>query len=252
MNPMLAKSYANQNPTEWLISEKLDGVRAIWDGATLTSRNGNVFFAPAWFLAQLPALTALDGELYIGRGKFQEAVGIVRTRVADDAAWAQIKFMVFDAPACAGGFEARLAAAATALAGSTVAQIVAHCACTGAAHLDAVFAGLVAQGAEGVMLRKPGSAYEQKRSGNLLKYKPFESDEAVVIGHESGAGRLAGVIGSLVCLWKGVVFKVGAGLSDADRVDPPRVGEQVSFGFCGLTDGGTPRFPTFLTARDYE
>lgn len=252
MKPMLAKPYADQNPTGWLISEKLDGVRALWDGATLTSRNGNTFFAPAWFLAQLPAGTALDGELYIGRGKFQDTVGIVRTHVADDAAWARITFMVFDAPAVAGGFEARLAAAATALAGSTVAQVVAHTACTGAAHLDAVFAELVALGAEGLMLRKPGSAYDQKRSANLLKYKPFESDEAVVIGHETGAGRLAGVIGALVCQWKDKIFRVGTGLSDAARIDPPSIGALVSFGFCGVTDGGVPRFPTFLAVRDYE
>ncbi len=250
--PMLAKPYENQPIAGWLLSEKLDGVRALWNGRQIVSRNGNAFAAPAWFLAQLPADIALDGELYIGRGQFQRTVGIVRTKTPVDADWRAISYRVFDAPEAAGGFEQRLAAADRALICCDVASVLPHVGCRNKAQLDATFAELVALGAEGVMLRKPGSAYEPKRSGNLLKYKPFESDEASVIGYEGGEGRLAGMIGALICRWKDKVFNVGAGIPDAIRLAPPALGAAVTFGFCGLTDGGLPRFPTFVAERNYE
>jgi len=235
-----------------LISEKLDGVRALWTGSEFVSRNGNAFAAPAWFTEQLPKDLMLDGELFMGRGKFQLTVGAVRCKTPDDAAWSNISFMVFDAPEASGGFEARLASATAALADCQVAHIVEQTVCRNKEHLDDVFCALVALGAEGVMLRKPGSAYEQKRSASLLKYKPFESDEAIVIGHEQGEGRLTGLVGALVCRWKDKIFNVGTGLSDALRAAPPAIGAAVTFGFCGLTDGGTPRFPSFIDVRDYE
>ena len=252
MTPMLAKTYTDQPIAGWLLSEKLDGVRAMWNGRKLVSRNGNAFAAPDWFLAQLPAAIALDGELYIGRGQFQRTVGIVRTKTPVDADWKAISYRVFDAPLACGGFEQRLVAAERAMSECQVASVLPHSICRNKAQLDSVFAELVAHGAEGVMLRKPGSAYEQKRSGNLLKYKPFESDEATVVGYETGEGRLAGMIGALVCRWKDKVFNVGAGMPDEIRMAPPAIGTAVTFGFCGLTDAGLPRFPTFAAERNYE
>jgi DNA ligase-1 len=250
-NVMLANAYAGESPAGWLMSEKLDGVRAIWDGAQLLTRNGNRIHAPAWFTAALPAL-ALDGELWLGRGKFQATVSTVRKKTANDAEWRNVRFMVFDAPAVAGGFESRLAQAAQALAGNAVAEIVPHIVCRGFDHLETHCAALVADGAEGVMLRAPGSAYEHRRSGSLLKYKPFCTDEAQVIGYESGNGRLAGLTGALVCVWQGVRFALGAGLYDELRTNPPPLGALVTFQFMGLTDGGTPRQPVFLAVRNYE
>ena len=48
------------------MSEKLDGVRAFWDGKDFYSRNGNRFHAPAYFKEGLPN-HALDGELWGGK-----------------------------------------------------------------------------------------------------------------------------------------------------------------------------------------
>lgn len=252
MTPMLAKPYVNQPIAGWLVSEKLDGVRAIWTGSEFVSRNGNTFSAPGWFTERLPKGVVLDGELFMGRGKFQQTVGAVRCKTPDDTAWAQIRFMVFDAPDVSGGFEARLQAAAVALNACPYASVVDQTPCRNKQHLDQIFAHLTAQGAEGVMLREPGSAYEQKRSNSLLKYKPYESDEAVVIGRADGEGRLTGLLGALVCRWRDKVFNVGSGISDDLREAPPAIGSIVTFCFCGLTDGGIPRFPSFLAVRNYE
>jgi DNA ligase-1 len=124
--------------------------------------------------------------------------------------------------------------------------------CTGVSHLEKFYNSLIAQGAEGIMLRKPNSPYERKRSHNLLKLKPSYSDEAIVIGHETGEGRNKDRLGALVCTWQSITFNIGTGLTDSDRNNPPEIGSKVTFGFSSLTDAGIPRFPVFVAVRDYE
>src|SRR5580765_5358133 len=90
----------------WWMSEKLDGVRAYWDGKRFLSRLGNEFHAPDWFAEGLPR-SPLDGELWIERKSFQQTVSIVRRQDKSDH-WRQIRYLVFDAPAQADPFEERL------------------------------------------------------------------------------------------------------------------------------------------------
>lgn len=251
MKPMLANKYDGHDVTGWLISEKLDGVRAMWDGENLVSRNGNIFFAPEWFKKDLPNVN-LDGELYIGRGMFQNTVGIVRKKKPNDDEWKLIKYMVFDAPCVRGGFSNRIAAAKLAIECSSFAKVVEQTVCIGRKHLDDVFCNLVYEGAEGVILRKANSQYEQKRSDSMLKHKPIDADEAEVIGHVDGEGRLKGMVGALICRWKGKEFQIGSGMKDDNRRTAPNIGAIVTFCFGGLTDGGMPRFPVFVSERNYE
>ena len=237
--PTLANTYEGQDPTGWLMSEKLDGVRAMWDGKQFISRNGNAFHAPKWFTDQMPNI-ALDGELFSGRGMFQQTVGIVRSKVGD---WSQIKFCAFDAPEAEGDFAARLHYAHDALQGVSVAEVVEHITCESEAHLDAFFDEIRAFGGEGVMLRNPAMTYEQRRTNNLLKIKWVDTDEATIIAHKTNA---------VTVNWMGVIFDLGAGFTNAIRETLPAIGTQVTFAFCGTTDSGKPRFPTFLAVRDYE
>src|SRR6476661_5485149 len=90
----------------WWMSEKLDGVRAYWDGKQFISRLGNLFHAPDWFLDGLPSVP-LDGELWIARKAFQRTVSIVRRQDKTDL-WREVKFLVFDAPGVKDPFERRL------------------------------------------------------------------------------------------------------------------------------------------------
>lgn len=252
MKPMLAKKFEGQNIKGWLMSEKLDGVRALWTGSDFLSRNGKKFFAPAWFTDQLPTGEKLDGELYITRGAFQQTVSVVRKKKPIDAEWKAVHYYVFDAPECKGGFESRLKFCSEILAGCAVAKVVKHEVCKSRTHLDEFFSGLVSIGAEGVMLRRTGSAYEPCRSCNLLKYKPFDSEEAEVIGHQTGEGKHLNRLGALICRWQHKIFNLGTGFSDALRESPPGINSRVSFIFQGLTDDGIPRFPVFLAERNYE
>jgi DNA ligase-1 len=238
------------DPTGWWMSEKYDGLRAWWDGRQLWSRKGNLIHAPDYFLAELPRDIALDGELWIGHGKFEETMSIVRSETPDDR-WQRVRYMVFDAPAATGTFEQRMQFLRTTVAeGNRFVRVVAQERCRSATQLLAERDRIVRQGGEGLMLRRPESAYEGGRSSTLLKVKPYDDAEATVIAHERGKGKFAGKLGALrVRADDGREFSIGTGLSDAERESPPAVGTVITYRFQGLTAKGLPRFPSYLRVR---
>jgi DNA ligase-1 len=238
------------DPTGWLLSEKLDGVRAFWDGKQFLSRQGNLFHAPDWFVAGLPNVP-LDGELWLGRKMFQRAVSIVRRQDKSDL-WKDIRYVVFDAPRLDKGFEKRLEFVQDCLRQNRplYAKPHEHVACTGIDHLKQELARLEALGGEGLMLRRAGSRYESGRSSTLLKVKSFHDAEARVLGHQEGAGRHKGRLGALLVeLPDGTKFAVGTGFSDAERETPPPVGSLITFRYQELSEAGVPRFPSYIGVR---
>lgn len=196
----------------------------------------------------MPHDAILDGELYEGRGLFQQTVGKVRKKYGPD--WAGIRYMVFDR-ITGGTFEQRQEKI-NALDLPEHVQMVEQVRCKSDAHLERFMYYIIEAGGEGVMLRKPGSAYENGRSSALLKFKFFQSAEAIVIGYEEGKGRFAGLVGSLRCKLRDKYFDVGIGLSEKLRLEPPEINSRITFSFYGLTDGGLPRFPVFVAHRNYE
>lgn len=273
---LLAARYdgARHKCSGWWVSEKLDGIRAYWDGEDLVSRAGNRFDAPAWFTDALPrdGLT-LDGELFTGRGDFNTASSIIRSH--GDPRWNDVVYLVFDAPSHAGPFEDRLGEVArrfggrgcdpTAVelpdivsAGGRV-RVVEHVRLTDCGLLDGMLAAMDALGGEGLMLRRPGSEYRAGRStagaaATLLKLKSFHDMEAQVLRIVGGDGRNTGVMGALYCRLgpskNSIEFKVGTGFTDAQRRDPPRVGDLITIRCPELTPAGVPRFPVFVGVRD--
>jgi DNA ligase-1 len=232
------------------MSEKYDGLRAYWDGQQFWTRNGNLIHAPDYLLAELPRDVPLDGELWIGHGKFEETMSIVRSETPDER-WKRIRYLVFDAPKAEGTFEQRMELLrATLSEGNAFVRVVAQERCQGVAQLRAECDRVVREGGEGLMLRRPGSAYEAGRSPALLKVKPYEDAEAMVIGHQPGKGKFAGKLGALrVRTEDGREFSIGSGLTNAERESPPPVGTVVTYRFRGLTAKGLPRFPSYLRVR---
>src|SRR5690606_4771689 len=105
---LLANVYRDQAElNDYWVSEKLDGVRAYWDGERLISRQGNTFNAPTWFIEKFPAVP-LDGELWMGRETFERLSGTVRQIAPNDSQWRKIRYMVFDLPASEHNFDQRL------------------------------------------------------------------------------------------------------------------------------------------------
>ncbi|MBI1904473.1 MAG: DNA ligase [Planctomycetia bacterium] len=248
---LLAQTWENDlDLAGWWMSEKLDGVRAFWDGRQFQSRLGNEFLAPQWFTAGLPAVP-LDGELWLDRKAFQRTVSIVRRQDKSDH-WREIRYRVFDMPKVAAPFEERLAELRECLTSKrpAFAELHDHQLCQNLDHLREELARVTAIGGEGLMLRQPGSRYEAGRSSTLLKVKTFHDAEAKVVEHLPGAGRHKGRLGALaVELPDGTAFSIGTGLSDAERENPPTVGSIVTFRYQELSDRGVPRFPSFVRVR---
>ncbi len=250
---VLAEIYrANINPADYLISEKYDGVRAIWDGRELRFRSGNRVNAPDWFVASLPS-EALDGELWLGRGKFAELSGIVRKAEPVDAEWRQIRYMIFELPGAKGTFSERAERIATLVASRNVSwlEAVTQSPVADIAELMRRFKHVTRDGGEGVMLHRADALYVTGRSDVLLKLKPLQDAEATVLGYAPGRGRHQGVVGALkVESANGTRFRIGSGLSDADRRHPPAVGSLVTYRYQELTSRGVPRFPRFWRVRE--
>ena len=241
------------DPQDWWLSEKLDGVRAFWNGKIFLSRQGNRFFAPAWFTAGLPPVP-LDGELWLGRRLFQKTVSIVR-RQDEPEQWRDVRFLVFDTPDIHAAFEIRQSYLQELMLRFRPASAAAHpqVRCRNVSHLRDELARIVTLGGEGLMLRQTCSPYEPRRSSTLLKVKTFHEAEAHVVGHQPGAGRHKGRLGALLVeLPNGIYFAVGSGLTDAQRDNPPPRGSTITFKFQELSDGGVPRFPTFVGVRRDE
>jgi len=249
---LLAHSWDGvSDPTGWWMSEKLDGVRAYWDGQAFVSRLGNVYHAPAWFVQGLPQVV-LDGELWGGRKRFQRTISIVR-RQDQSEHWKEIRFVVFDAPDRSEPFEARLDLCRRTFAAQQPphARVLEHARCEGVLHLRGELARVEQEGGEGLMLRQPGSRYEVGRSSTLLKVKSFHDAEARVVEHLPGSGRHRGRLGALLVeLPDGTRFSVGTGLSDAERQAPPVVGSLITFRYQELSEAGVPRFPSYLGVRE--
>lgn len=250
---LLAKKWDEEKHevVNWWVSEKLDGLRAFWNGAKkmLLTRNGNRIHAPDWFTNVLPLNASLDGELFVKRKAFNQTVSIVRSFSPDNEEWKQVKFMVFDIPSIhSSPFEARQNKMNEIIRETKCDHVVAvnQTLCASKDHMLSMLKEVLKGGGEGLMLRKPKSPYVFGRSDTLLKVKVMLDAEAKVIGHRPGQGKYKGLCGALHCqLPNGKQFYVGTGLSDEQRKHPPAKGETISFAFQELSPDGIPRFPAF-------
>lgn len=243
---------ADIDPKPYLISEKYDGVRGLWDGQTLRTRAGNVIAAPPWFTAGLPK-QALDGELWIARGQFEKLSGVVRKAAPVDEAWRQVKYMVFELPNAPGTFAQRHQQIQRIVAQANNAQLVAveQFRLADNAALKRKLDEVVRAGGEGLMLHRADAPYVTGRSDALLKLKLHQDAEAKVIGHVAGKGKYAGKLGALQMETPdGKRFQIGTGFTDAVRASPPPIGAQVTYTYRGLTKNGIPRFASYLRVCD--
>lgn len=250
---LLARDWApGQSPQGFLVSEKFDGVRALWDGRQLRFRGGGLVPAPAWFLAQLPP-QALDGELWLGHGRFDEVSGLLRRGDPEDPGWHALQYRVFELPGAPGTFSQRARDIEALVSAAAWPQLLAvtQRPVADASELQRLLDAVVAQGGEGLVLHRADASYQTGRTEALFKFKPVQDAEAVVIGHEAGHGKYAGLVGALrVRNEAGQVFLLGSGLKDAQRHQPPPLGSRVTYSWRGLTATGLPRFATLLRVRE--
>lgn len=239
---------------EYLVSEKLDGIRAVWDGQQLSSRQGHLIHAPAWFTQHFPP-RPLDGELWIGRGQFETLSSTVRDARPDDAAWRQVAYYVFELPGASGDFahRAQQIEDIARQAHSPYLKSLPQFHVKDRSALKKTLDHIVATHGEGLMLHRADAPYLTGRSAVLLKLKPQLDAEAKVIAHVPGKGKYQGKMGALLVETPaGIRFKLGTGFSDAERAQPPPIGCQVTYTYRDVTKAGKPRFASFLRIRPPE
>lgn len=252
---LLAQIYHEDIPVQdYLVSEKLDGIRAIWDGQQLISRQGHPIHAPAWFTKDFPA-RVLDGELWIARGHFEQLSSAVRQSNPDDAAWRQVAYYVFELPEAEGDFSQRV---------QQIAEIARHVhspylkrlpqfRVSDRTTLKRTLDSIVAKHGEGLMLHRADAPYLTGRSHVLLKLKPQLDAEAKVIAYVPGKGKYQGKMGALLVeTLDGKQFKLGTGFTDAERAHPPPIGSLVTYTYRDVTKNGKPKFASFLRVRPPE
>jgi len=270
----------------WYASEKLDGVRAFWDGGIsrglwksdipwannkskddrfvikplasgLWSSYGNPIYCPDWFAEALPKCS-LDGELFAGRGKFQTTTSIVSKLIPNDNDWSQISFNVFDTPPYPMVFQngrinnphfekemvlndcmdfvRRIIPEYTArfytflqaqeilhsFGESESFRVIKQHLLINPKMIEGFLLGVLDQGGEGVIFRKPKSYWEPKRSQQQVKLKPFNDAEGVVVGYTWGketdkGSKLLGLMGNMVLDYNGKRLEI-AGFNDPEKV----------------------------------
>lgn len=248
----LAQVYDQQNISMYLLSEKYDGIRAIWKDRTLRTRNGTIIHAPKWFVQDLPDVW-LDGELWYKRGDFEYVASTVTKDKPIDTQWRKITYMVFDAPSYKITFEARATYYTDLLDYLSLSHVKPVRQFKVSTHdaLSKLLEAYTKKGAEGLMLQKADAMFSNGRSGNLLKLKPYMDAEARVIAHLPGKGKYKDLLGSLLVRYnsasgEALEFKIGSGFSDKVRHNPPPIGSVVTFTYHGFTQRGVPRFASFL------
>lgn len=251
---LLLKVYKpGQKIVGWLMSEKLDGVRGVWDGHVLRFRSGRLIHAPNWFLRQLPPF-AIDGELWSKRNDFSNVSSIVRQQEPDNR-WHQITYNIFEVPNQKGGLKERLSVLERYLQKhpSKVVREIPQVRIDTMQQFKARLHEVLAKRGEGLVVRRGDVPYEVGRANDALKVKPFRDDECEVVGYKPGTGKYLGEVGSIHCRLKnGRLFYVGSGLSDQQRQNPPEVGTHITFKYQKLTKNGLPRHPVFLRVRPEE
>jgi DNA ligase 1 len=243
---------AGIDPAGYLVSEKYDGVRALWDGTQLRFRSGRAVAAPAWFLAKLPA-RSLDGELWLGRGRFEALSGMVRKAVPIDDEWRSVRYMVFELPGAPGSYAERAAQIVRVVDAVAWPSLIAveQRVVADRTGLKARLEGVVEQRGEGLVLHRADAPYQTGRSETLLKLKPLDDAEAVVVAHVAGHGKYEGQLGALrVRTPDGMTLLIGTGFSDAERAAPPALGSTVTYTHRGFTRTGVPRFASFLRRHE--
>ncbi len=245
--------YRDQNISGWCMSEKLDGIRGYWDGRHLFTKRGYRINTPDYFIQNFPSFP-LDGELWIGRGKYEEVQSIVLD-TTPSSKWKNVTYNIFEVPNAEGNFSQRIAKARKwfHLHANKFVHIIEQKKCYSHKKLQIFLEEVIAKGGEGVIVKNPKLPYFRGRSRNILKVKRFSDAEAVVVAINPGKGKYKNMMGSLtVRMFDGTRFRIGTGFSDQERKNPPAVGSIVTFKYCGWTQKHKPKFASFLRKRNIK
>jgi DNA ligase-1 len=246
-NVLLLKTYKNQNLSGWVMSEKLDGIRAIWTGTKLITRSGKTINAPKWFIKNYPPFS-IDGELWSTRADFENISSIVSHKMPQDKRWRTITHNIFEVPNAQGGLFERLQKVKP--YENSIIKLIPQIKIKDKQHLKKFLNKIESLKGEGVVVRDPTALYIGKRTAKVLKVKTFKDAECEVIGYTQGKGKFKGMMGAIKCKLKNnIEFKIGSGFTKMERINRPKIGDIVTFKYKEFTKYGKPKFSSFLRIR---
>ncbi|MEA1916208.1 MAG: DNA ligase [Campylobacterota bacterium] len=249
---VLLKNYTKDvNVTSWFVSEKLDGIRAYWNGKRLISRSGKTLNAPKFFTEDFPPFE-LDGELWSKREDFSTIVSIVNKKSPHDG-WKNLTYNIFEVPSLEGNLTTRLHVIEKYIENhqNSFIRVIPQHQIKSTKELDEFLVQVQKSGAEGVVVRDGSLPYYVGRKKSALKVKSYVDDECEVVGYNRGRGKYEGMVGSISCRMKNLqIINIGSGLSDNLRAIPPKIGSFITFKYYGLTSKGNPRFPVFVRIKE--
>ena len=282
--PLMEKYGIPQPPVGWYMSEKFDGQRALWDGQKFISRgSGSGYprvypYVPIWIIALMPPGIALDGELYTERNSFQE-IGFLRKHLKPeklrkkgdssqlelDKKWNNIKFQVFDI-INGDPFEKRQSLLKEIInernkiwdlislppylkKGESLLMLTKQYRIDSEESLNKYYSELVSSDAEGVMIRAPFAPYIPRRTWLMLKLKPEEDSECIIVGYKPGEGKYQGMLGAFKCkaIDSDKTWYIG-GMDDKTRKNYKEthpIGTKITYKYTFLTDDLLPRHPRY-------
>ena len=270
-------------PIGWYMSEKFDGQRALWDGSKFVTRGSKnslprVYpYVPIWFIALMPPGIALDGEFFIKRNSFQE-IGFLKSKLKKesdrckkdntildlDKKWINIKYQVFDIPSDNSLFEERMELLKNIVMERCILWnliplppylkkeecpiiFTEQYLIKSEKSLDEYYSRIVSQDAEGVMIRAPRIPYIPNRTRLILKLKPEDDAECMIVGYKPGTGKYSNLLGAFECIQENKKFYI-SGMNDSIRKDYLKthpLGTIITYKYTSLTDDGIPRFPRY-------
>ena len=247
---LLLKTYQHDtNLTGWIMSEKLDGVRAFWDGKRLISRSGRVFNPPQIFIQGFPPF-ALDGELWTKREDFEHIVSIVNSKDSQER-WLELTYNIFEVPNQDGDLFERLDVLKLYLREHPNKRltIIPQTKVKKKSDMESFYKNIISLKGEGIVVRDPSLMYYVGRRSDALKHKPFMDAECRVVSVLEGKGKFSGQMGAVECEFNEKVIKIGSGFTHKQREKGLRIGTIISFKYYGLTHLGNPKYPVFLRVR---
>lgn len=239
-------------PQSFVYSEKLDGVRAFWDGKNLYSKGGKLLTPPSFFTQNFPPF-AIEGELWSKRGDFENTVSILKSTKKKEK-WRELKFYIFEVPNQQGGILKRLEVLEAYLASQPAPfiSIIPQLPLNTLQALQDALSAITQAGGEGVVVREKDAPYYTGRNKKAMKLKLYEDRECKITSYVQGKGKFENLVGSIICLDGDVEFKIGSGMSEDFRKNPPKVGTIITYKYFGLNKNKLPKFPVFLRIRSDE
>lgn len=232
------------------MSEKLDGIRAYWNGKDLLSKNGNRIYIPKEIIKNYPTFH-LDGELWTKRDDFENIQSIVLDKTPT-IKWKEITYNIFEVPNQKGNFYKRISVLENWLKtnNNTNIKIIKQIKCQNKKHLNLYLEILINKKAEGIIIKNPNISYFTGRNKNILKVKKFKDMEGKVISININTDNKFKSL--KILLNNGITFNLGGGFSNKEKSNHPKISDIVTFKYYGFTKYGKPKFASFLRIRKKE